>query len=117
LDSGAQNGDGQKERCGERKLRAKEDYILPPPVSLFVLLSGFLNVSQSKSSRRKAGQYNVTADGKTVRRKGKKKKIKSQTEGKQKRVGVKWYGESKARGMSGEGVHPPPLPILLKERR
>jgi hypothetical protein len=76
LDSGAQSGDGQKERCGERKLRAKEDYILfffP----LFVLLSGFLNVSQSKSSRRKAGQYNVTADGKTGRRKEKKKKIKS----------------------------------------
>ena len=63
-DSGAQNGDGQNERCGERKLRAKEDYILSPS-TLFVLLSGFLNVSQSKSSRRKAGQYNVTADGKT----------------------------------------------------
>jgi hypothetical protein len=88
LDSGAQSGDGQKERCGERKLRTKEDYILSSS-PLFVLLSGFLNLSQSKSSRRKAGQYNVAADGKTGRRK-RGKKDKSQPERKQKRVGVKW---------------------------
>jgi len=91
LDSGAQSGDGQKRRCGERKLRAKEDYILSLS-PLFVLLSGFLTVSQSKSSRRKAGQYNVTADGKTGRRKRKKKGIKVSKKGKKKWVGVKWDG-------------------------
>jgi hypothetical protein len=91
LDSGAQSGDGQKRRCGERKLRAKEDYILSLS-PLFVLLSGFLTVSQSKSSRRKAGQYNVTADGETGRRKRGGKRDKSQQERKKKWVGVKWDG-------------------------
>jgi hypothetical protein len=77
----------KKERCGGRKLRDKEDYILFSP-ALFVLLSGSLNVSQSKSSRRKAGQYNVTADGKTGKRKN-EKKVKSQPERKQKEGGGK----------------------------
>jgi len=59
--------------CGLKRITFFSPLLLP----LFVLLSGFLNVSQSKSSRRKAGQYNVTADGKTARRKRKRKDKKS----------------------------------------
>jgi hypothetical protein len=74
------NAEMGKKRGVERGSCGPKRITFFPPTPLFVLLSGFLNVSQSKSSRRKLDSTTLLQTEKREEDKGKKDKKSARKE-------------------------------------